>query len=621
MISSSGSMLPRRRRGLADGRGRSGFRIPPGQRGGAARMHRQPGADQGSGFDRRAEAGRFFAAGPRQRAAAAARHHRRPVDARQGPGGRAHGCHRRRGAPAHRAGRARPGRACAWSASPTPSSASSTTWRRCRAGAADPWYMLDNAEMCIKALADEAPRGCRIWRLRRSDAAKTVKLDHPKHAGAGAARTRAQAATHPLIEPVAPSARPVDPQFLELFIEEAKEEIASIQQSFPLWDQNPDGSGGARLPAAQLPHAEGQRADGRRALDRRVRLVHRESAEPHHRQDAVAHARHDGSAAQCGRRAAAAGRTAGERAGNPAAGRDAHVARLRVCRRPRGRAARRRLAPGGPGRQRDGRIGGRCTGNGRWRRGCGMPPQRAASPGHVRCGRGGACAPPMDPQLHEIYSKETSSHLAEIREYLRKRAGQPAPASDLPESVYRAIHTLSGSSKMAEARHGIRITEPLNHFMRKVFDSGQGFSDGGSAATGATRSAPSTTSCRTSTNRPRSSRSSRRCSAGCEELETVLDAQLGAGGQRDQRIGAGPAKPCGGSRPPPAARTGRARLRHRPRTARSAARRGVRSRDREHLQRGGDRADRGGGDLADRLESRPQGQGAGSPSCSANCTR
>jgi len=86
----------------------------------------------------------------------------------------------------------------------------------------------------------------------------------------------------------------------------------------------------------------------------------------------------------------------------------------------------------------------------------------------------------MDPMLHEIYSKETSSHLSEIREYLRKRTGQPAP-HELPESVYRAIHTLSGSSKMAEARHGIRITEPLNRLMRKVFDSGRGLSDLGLA--------------------------------------------------------------------------------------------------------------------------------------------
>jgi chemosensory pili system protein ChpA (sensor histidine kinase/response regulator) len=88
--------------------------------------------------------------------------------------------------------------------------------------------------------------------------------------------------------------------------------------------------------------------------------------------------------------------------------------------------------------------------------------------------------PGMDPLLHDIYSKETSSHLAEIREYLRKRSGQPAP-HHLPESVYRAIHTLSGSSKMAEARHGIRITEPLNQVMRKIYDSGHGLTDAGIA--------------------------------------------------------------------------------------------------------------------------------------------
>ena len=37
---------------------------------------------------------------------------------------------------------------------------------------------------------------------------------------------------------------------------------------------------------------------------------------------------------------------------------------------------------------------------------------------------------------------------------------------------------------MAEARHGIRITEPLNQVMRKVFDSGHGLSDSGLATLG-----------------------------------------------------------------------------------------------------------------------------------------
>ena len=37
-----------------------------------------------------------------------------------------------------------------------------------------------------------------------------------------------------------------------------------------------------------------------------------------------------------------------------------------------------------------------------------------------------------------------------------------------------ASRTLSGSSRMAEARHGIRLTAPLEHWVRKSFDSGVG---------------------------------------------------------------------------------------------------------------------------------------------------
>src|SRR6185503_4525102 len=42
------------------------------------------------------------------------------------------------------------------------------------------------------------------------------------------------------------------------------------------------------------------------------------------------------------------------------------------------------------------------------------------------------------------------------------------------EEAYRACHTLAGSSRMAEARHGIRLTAPLEHWVRKAFDSGVG---------------------------------------------------------------------------------------------------------------------------------------------------
>ena len=218
--------------------------------------------------------------------------------------------------------------------------------------------------------------------------------------------------------------------------------------------------------------------------------------------------------------------------------------------------------------------------------------------------------PAMDPVLHDIYSKETSSHLTEIREYLRKRTGQPAP-HDLPESVYRAIHTLSGSSKMAEARHGIRITEPLNHVMRKVFDSGHGLSDTGLATLEQMRCAPSTTWCRTSMSRP----------AFFSDQPALL-ARLQRARSRSRRRDRPRRHDTSASAMVPALpRAAAARpLRDAAAAERARRRGGIRSRDREHLQRGGDRAAGGGARFADRLESATARTSSRSPSCSVNCT-
>jgi chemosensory pili system protein ChpA (sensor histidine kinase/response regulator) len=105
-----------------------------------------------------------------------------------------------------------------------------------QSGRNDPWYMLDNAEMCIRTLEDEALSRVPDIAISAGDAAKTLKLDPVATLALERPQT-SHAATHPLI--ALPEAEPVDPQFVELFIEEAKEEIASIQKSFPLWDQNP----------------------------------------------------------------------------------------------------------------------------------------------------------------------------------------------------------------------------------------------------------------------------------------------------------------------------------------------------------------------------------------------
>jgi chemosensory pili system protein ChpA (sensor histidine kinase/response regulator) len=347
-------------------------------------------------------------------------------------------------------------------------------------GRTDPWYMLDNAEMCLKTIEDDTLARVPNLNISSSEAAKTVRLD-PTETVALERAQRAHAATNPLISLAAPEA--VDPQFVELFIEEAKEEIVSIKNNFPLWDQNPmdfealaslrrsfhtlKGSGRMvnarsiaefawsiesllnRIIDKTLSRTPGMMVVLRNSVAALPQLVEqletgRQSSVPVEALMARAFAYADGRDPEQAKAQVAPEDRAGSDANSVTAswaGESAvHTTQVATAAAPQPSPLKPSSAP--------------------------------ASPAPV------STPPPMDATLHDIYAKETSSHLGEIREYLKKRNGQPAP-HDLPESVYRAIHTLSGSSKMAEARHGIRITEPLNHVMRKVFDSGHGLTDEG----------------------------------------------------------------------------------------------------------------------------------------------
>ena len=72
---------------------------------------------------------------------------------------------------------------------------------------------------------------------------------------------------------------------------------------------------------------------------------------------------------------------------------------------------------------------------------------------------------------------------AAVRAWIAREQRFRAPHV-LPEEVYRACHTLVGSSTMAEARHGMRLAEPINHWLRKSFDSGVGLDDSDLIAAG-----------------------------------------------------------------------------------------------------------------------------------------
>src|SRR5690606_37289823 len=84
----------------------------------------------------------------------------------------------------------------------------------------------------------------------------------------------------------------------------------------------------------------------------------------------------------------------------------------------------------------------------------------------------------MDPALHDIYSKETAGHLAIIREYIAA-CELSAPPYDVTEDSHRSCHTLSGTAKSAGARQGIKFAEPLNRYIRKLYDNSIGLTADG----------------------------------------------------------------------------------------------------------------------------------------------
>ncbi len=343
-----------------------------------------------------------------------------------------------------------------------------------QSGRADPWYMLDNAEACLKALIGMhttlVPAGLPAdsgvhTRTIAVDSIKPAASQTPSvDTEATDAAAEREAAAYAVL--ATSEARKLDPEFLQLFIEEAKEEAASINRQFQLWDQNPSdadalvsvrrsfhtlkGSGrmvGAmllgefawstenllnRIIAKTLMRTPGMMTVLREAVRALPQLVDQlESG----RQPELDLASIMGRA-----RAYAEGREPEQATAAPTAPedlpQDTETFSDSVPRHAPTTAAKEGPRPTSPAR------------------------------------------PAMDPVLHDIYSRESAGHLATLRDFIKRCAGLPPPWT-VTEAVYRACHTLSGSSKMADARHGIKIAEPLNHYMRRVFDSGVGLDAAG----------------------------------------------------------------------------------------------------------------------------------------------
>jgi chemosensory pili system protein ChpA (sensor histidine kinase/response regulator) len=362
-----------------------------------------------------------------------------------------------------------------------------------QAGRSDPWYMLDNAQRCIEALSREPTHVIpTVDAVEPEDYPHTMRLTPRSELLTAESENQGdRAPSSPVLPPMLPAAgaavggatASVDPDLLHLFIEEAREELASIQKHYPQWDENPLETGALEIVRRSFHTLKGSgRMVGARELGEFAWSVEnllnrmldgtltRSPQILETLRDAIARlpslvrelesgAAHETDVGPLVARAhaLAAGRETGlarqEPAASPAAGSafslsaDADATGMPITLLP---------VPLEPVESSTAFV---------------PPPvvSEAEAAGEL---------PPsgIDHALREIYARETSNHIGTVRDWLAREWPHPAPHV-LPEEVYRACHTMCGSSKMAEARHGIRLAEPMEHWLRKSFDSGVGLDD------------------------------------------------------------------------------------------------------------------------------------------------
>jgi chemosensory pili system protein ChpA (sensor histidine kinase/response regulator) len=111
-----------------------------------------------------------------------------------------------------------------------------------KAGRNEPWYMLDNAEACLSVLRDLEQRlmSEEAIEVPVAETMKIARADLEAAAAAHASLESTQGAEVPATPVIAQDAEHLDPELLELFIEEAKEEIVGVSRNLPKWQESPD---------------------------------------------------------------------------------------------------------------------------------------------------------------------------------------------------------------------------------------------------------------------------------------------------------------------------------------------------------------------------------------------
>jgi chemosensory pili system protein ChpA (sensor histidine kinase/response regulator) len=335
-----------------------------------------------------------------------------------------------------------------------------------QAGRPEPWRMLDHAEESLASLEPTTAGKIVALRPRGESAAPAIEALAPSAPPFEPAAVPPPAAAAPPVQPAAPAAEAtlLDPEFVQLFVEEARENIARLQGLFPQWEQNPLDTDALREVRRVFHTLKGS---GRMVGARRVsefswsiesllnRVISQTLARSPDIVDVVREAIVMLPALV----------NELEQGVAPTLEIDALTARADALSGREAPAAPPVVAlPAEPAAPAEPEL-----------------PPAAEAPPEVEFPAGAEeSAPAMDPVLQEIFRKETAGHVAVVRSFI-ERCGQAVAPYTVTEALYRACHTLSGIAKTAGARQGIKVAEPMEHYVRKLYDNGHGLPEEGLA--------------------------------------------------------------------------------------------------------------------------------------------
>jgi chemosensory pili system protein ChpA (sensor histidine kinase/response regulator) len=323
-----------------------------------------------------------------------------------------------------------------------------------KAGRSEPWYMLDNAEACLAVLrelevrlaAEQAAPVEQEVPAEAESASTTMRIEQPDFDQIAAEDVAPPAPQPTMVMPPAPvvaqTAEPLDPELLELFIEEAKEEIATINRNLPQWAEAPD--------------------------DMETLITVRRSFHT----------------------LKGSGRMVGaERIGEYAWSIESLLNRLinkTLVRTPlmiqfileASRALPELVEQLEIGTEPEMDINLLMARSNAFGEGDPNAAVLTIATPESEAQEEAQAALEMDPVLLDIFSKETAGHLKVIRDYIEACIGHQPPFH-VTDKLYRACHTLHGSANMANVERGVAVAGALNRFVRRIYDYKIGFQQSG----------------------------------------------------------------------------------------------------------------------------------------------